>query len=286
MPLPVFASGVGAWSLFQQEEAIGRRLDHPYVLRFLRLPPDKRRSYVVTEYVPGLTLADHLRAWAPLPEAEALLICSRLCEAVTHLHRRGFVHYDLKPANVMLCPDDTIRLLDFGLAHEVQRSRFALVGAPPAIASAGYAAPEQVRRRRGRTSVDVYGIGALLYEMLTGRPPFSDDDPFGPGSERLVGDPRAPRALNPAISPVAEEIALRALRRDPDERYASVAAIKADVDHPELVLVSGLSARLRPATPWRRRWYVARHVALVAVLPLVAQVVLFLLLRHHLARTP
>jgi serine/threonine-protein kinase len=286
MPLPIFASGVGAWSLFQQEEAIGRRLDHPYLLRFLPLPADKRRAYVVTEYVPGRTLADHLRTWAPLPEAEALLICSRVCEAVMHLHRRGFVHYDLKPANVMLCPDDTIRLLDFGLAHEVQRSRFALVGAPPAIASAGYAAPEQVRRRRGRTSVDVYGIGALLYEMLTGRPPFRADDPFGPGSERLVGDPRAPRALNPAVSPVAEEIALRALRRDPDERYASVAAMKADVDHPELVLVSGLSARLRPATPWRRRWHIARHVALVAVLPLVAQVALFLLLRHHLARKP
>jgi serine/threonine-protein kinase len=285
MPLPIFASGVGAWSLFQQEEAIGRRLDHPYVLRFLRLPDDKRRSYVVTEYVPGRTLAEHLHEWGPLSEAEALTIASRVCEAVAHIHRRGFVHYDLKPANVMLCPDGTIRLLDLGLAHAVVRSRFTLVGAPPAIASAGYAAPEQVRRRRGRTSVDVYGVGALLFEMLTGRPPFRNDEPFGLGSEQLVGDPPAPRSLNAAISPAAEEIVLRALRREPADRYATIAAMKSDLDHPELVLVTGLAARLRPATPARRRWRIARHVALVAVLPLVAQVVLFVLLRHHLAHT-
>jgi serine/threonine protein kinase len=156
------------------------------------------------------------------------------------------------------------------------------VGAPPAIASAGYAAPEQVRRQRGRTSVDVYGIGALLFEMLTGRPPFRDDDPFGPGSDRLVGDPPAPRSINPAISPPAEEIVLRALRRDPAERYASVAALKADLDHPELVLVSGLANRLRPPTPARRRWRLARHIGLVAVAPLVAQILLFFLIWHHL----
>jgi serine/threonine protein kinase len=283
MPLPIFSSGVGAWSLFQQEESIGRRLDHPYVLRFLPLPADKRRSYVVTEYVPGRTLADHLQQWGPLPEPEAITIAARLCEAMAYVHRRGFVHYDLKPANVMLCPDGTIRLLDFGLAHEVVTSRFTIVGAPPAIASAGYAAPEQVRRRRGRTSVDVYGIGALFFEMLTGRPPFKGDDPFGPGSEQLVGDPPAPRALNPAISPVAEEIALRALRRAPSERYVSVAAMKADLDHPELVLVTGLATRLRPATPARRRGRLARHIAIVAFLPLASQVALFWLIWHHLA---
>jgi serine/threonine-protein kinase len=283
MPLPVFSSGVGAWSLFQQEESIGRRLDHPYVVRFLPLPDDRRRSYVVTEFVPGRTLADHLHDWGTLPEPEALAIAARVCDAVAHVHKRGFVHYDLKPANVMLCPDDTIRLLDFGLAHAVVRSRFTIVGAPPAIASAGYAAPEQVRRQRGRTSVDVYGIGALLFEMLTGRPPFRHDDPFGPGSDRLIGDPPAPRSINPKISPAAEEIVLRALRRDPGERYASVAALKADLDHPELVLVTGLAARLQPPTPARRRWRLARHVALVAVAPLLAQVLLFFFIWHHFA---
>ena len=285
LPLPVFASGVGTWSLFQQEESIGRRLDHPYVLRFLPLPADQRRSYVVTEYVPGRTLADHLAEWGALPEPEALAICRQICEALAHVHRRGFVHYDLKPANVMLCPDDTIRLIDFGLAHAVVKSRFSLVGAPPAIGSAGYVAPEQIRRQRGRTSVDVYGVGALLYEMLTGRPPFRDADPFAVGSERLIGDPPAPRALEPSISPAVEEIVLRALRREPAERYVSVAALQADVERPDRVVVTGLSTRLRPATAWGRRWRRARYAALLTVVPVAAQLALFGLLWHHLAHS-
>jgi serine/threonine protein kinase len=282
LPLPIFASGLGAWSLFQQEEEIGRRLDHPYLLRFVALPADRRRSYLVTEYVPGRSLADHLKERHVLSEREALGICSQICEAVAYLHAKGIVHYDLKPANVMLSPDGMIRLIDFGLAHAVVTSRFALGGVSPAIASAGYVAPEQIRRKRGRTSVDIYGIGAILFEMLTGAPPFSDDA-FGVASARVVGDPPAPRSLNPAITRTTEEIVLRALRRDPAERYANATAIKTDVDHPQRVVVTGLSDRLRPATPWRRRWRLARHVTLIAVLPVVGQVVLFGLIWHHLA---
>lgn len=283
VPLPMFASGLGAWSLFQREEEIGRRLDHPSVLRFLPLAVDKRRSYVVTEYVPGQSLAAHLRGRRVLPEREALAICGQLCEALVYLHGTGVVHYDLKPDNVMLCGDGAIRLIDFGMAHEIVTSRFALTGMSPAIASAGYVAPEQLRRKRGRTSVDVYGLGAILYEMLTGSPPFPHDDPLGVASARVVGDPPAPRSLNPAITHEAEEIVLRALRRDPAERYASAAAMKADVDRPGRVVVSGLCDRLRPATPWRRRWRLARHLAFIVVLPVVAQVVLFGLIWHHLA---
>jgi len=284
VPLPIFSSGVGGWSLFQREEEIGQSLDHPFVLRFVPLAVDRRRSYVVTEYVPGRTLADCLRERRALPEAEALAIGSQLCAALDYLHGSGVVHYDLKPANIMMCPDGSLRLIDFGLAHAVVTSRFSLGGAP-AIGSSGYVAPEQVRRRRGRTSVDIYGVGAVLYEMLTGATPFPGDDPFGVASARVIGDPPAPRALDPRISPQAEEIVLRALRRDPAERYASAAALKIDLDHAERVVVSGLSTRLRPPTPWRRRLRLARHVAVIAVLPVVAQVGLFWVLWHHLAAT-
>src|SRR5262249_27631544 len=128
-------------------------------------------------------------------------------------------------------------------------------------------APEQIHRRGGRTSVDIYAIGAVLYEMLTGQAPFPGDDPFTVASARLIGDPAAPRTLNPNISPQAEEIVLRALRRDPAERYPSAAAMKEDLDHPERVILSGLSNRLKPVTAWRRRARLARHVMLVGVLP-------------------
>jgi serine/threonine protein kinase len=282
VPLPIFSSGVGGWSLFQREEEIGRRLDHPFLLRFVPLAADRHRSYVVTELVPGRSLAERLRDDGVLPEAEALALGSQLCAALEALHGAGVVHYDVKPGNVMLCPDGSIRLIDFGLAHEVVRSRFALTASSPPVGSSGYVAPEQARRQRGRTSVDVYGVGALLYEALTGVPPFPGDDAFGVASARLIGDPPAPRTLRPAITTQAEEILLRALRRDPSERYPTASAMKADLDAPERVLVSGLSARLVAPTPWRRRRRLARHVAFVAVLPVLTQVALFWIIWHHL----
>ena len=286
IPLPIFSSGVGSWSIFQREEEIGLKLDHPFVLKFLPLRSEKRRGYVVTEYVPGLTLSDRLRDERPLPEPEALRIASQLCAAIDHLHGRGFVHYDLKPANVMLCPDGSIRLIDFGLAHAATTSRFVLGGPPPAIGSSDYVAPEQIKRRRGRKSVDIYGVGALLYEMLTGRAPFPGDDPFVVASARILGDPPAPRAVNPYVSPEAEEIALRALSRDLNQRYPSALVMKRDLEHLDQVEMSGLCDRLQPVTSVRRVMRLARYVMLVGVVPVVTQVALFILLRRHFARRP
>ena len=283
VPLAIFGSGLGAWSMFQREEEIGRRLDHPYLLKFAPLPVDRRRSYMVTEYVPGRTLTERLRGHHPLPESEALAIASRVCEAIAYMHQHGIVHYDVKPANIIVCPNGSVRLIDFGLAHATVTGRFSW-SAGPVLASADCVAPEQIRRRGGRTSVDVYALGAVLYEMLTGRAPFPDDDPFAVASARLIGDPVAPRTLNPDISPEAEEIVLRALRRNPAERYPSAAAMKEDLDHPERVAISGIRDRLKPVTPGRRRLRLARHVAVVFVLPVAFQVALFALLWWHLAR--
>jgi serine/threonine-protein kinase len=133
IPLPAFSSGLGAWSMFQREEEIASQLDHPFILKFLPLAAGTRRSYAVTEYVPGRTLADRLAEKSPLPEAEALSIASQVCVALDYIHEHGVVHYDLKPANVMLCPDKTIRLIDFGLAHDAITARFTLSGGVPEL---------------------------------------------------------------------------------------------------------------------------------------------------------
>jgi serine/threonine-protein kinase len=281
VPLPAYSSGVGAWSMFQREAEIVRQLDHPFILKFLPLDANARRSYVVMDYVPGRTLADRIAEQSPLPESEALSIASQVCDAIEYIHQHGVVHYDLKPANVMLCPDGTIRLIDFGLAHTAITTRFSLSGGVPPIGSSDYVAPEQIKRKRGRASVDIYGAGTMLYEMLTGQPPFPGDDPFVVASSRLLGDPPAPRTVNPKISRQTEEIVLRALRRDPAERYPSAAAMKADIDAPERVVVSGLADRLRPVTRWRRRLRLARHISMYFAIPVVSQIVLFLLLWRH-----
>ncbi len=281
VPLPMFASGLGAWSMFQQEETIGLRLNHPLVLKFFRNNTSRRRSYLVTEYVPGKTLDARLREQCPLPESEALSLTSQICEALQHMHEQGYVHYDLKPANVILCPNGTIRLIDLGTAHAAEISRFALSGAPPQIGTPDYVAPEQIKRKRGRKSADTYGVGAMLYEMLTGRPPFPGDDPFQLASNRLLGDPVAPRTINPAISIEAEEIVLRALRRKPADRYSSVAMFKAALDHPKLVPISNLREQLEPVTPFKRFNRITQHIALVVLIPVVSQILLFLLLWRH-----
>jgi serine/threonine-protein kinase len=275
VPLPQFSSGVGQWSMFQREVEIGERLDHPSILRFV--PTEgRKRPYVVTEFLSGTTLASHLRGKS-LPEAEALRTMSRICEAVAYLHDRGFVHYDLKPANVLLCDDGSLRLIDLGMAHEVVRGSFSF-SAAPALATSEYVAPEQISRHRGRTSVDVYALGAMLYEMLTGRPPFQGDDPFVWASARQIGDPKAPRALRPDLSLEVEELVLRALRRDPKERYPSVTDLRADVDDPGRVRVSGLAARLVEVTPARKALRLIRFVVLTTMAPIAALLMLFLAL--------
>ncbi len=286
VPLPQYSSGVGSWSMSQREAEIGETLQHPYILRFVPHAPDRHRSFVVTEYVTGTTLTSRVGHGRRLAEAEALGITIRLCEAVDYLHRRGVVHYDLKPGNVMLCDDGSIRLIDFGMAHKVVTGRFLLSPSAPPVATAEYVAPEQIRRQRGRPSVDIYALGAMLYEMLTGRPPFENDDPFAVASAREIGDPLAPRAVNPAISVQVEEIVLRALRRDPAERYRSVAALMADLARPARVDVTGLANRLVAVTPWRKLLRHVRYVTVVGVAPIAFLVASFRLLWWYLERKP
>jgi serine/threonine-protein kinase len=268
----------------QREAEIGLRLSHPYILRFRPLPPGRARNVVVTEYVNGTTLAAHLRQARPLPEEEALRIASLVCEAVEYLHGQRVVHYDVKPENIILCDDGSLRLIDFGVAHALEESRLGLAGQAPPVATADYAAPEQIRRKRGQTSVDIYAIGAVVYEMLTGHPPFEGDDPFSVASAREIGDPKALRALNPRVSAEVEEVVLRALRRRPKERYRSAAALKRDLDDPRQVRVSGLAAHLVEATGWRKALRWVRYVTLVGLAPVVSLVALFLILWWHLGR--
>jgi serine/threonine protein kinase len=282
VPLPQYSNGLGSWSMFQREAQIGMGLNHPYVLRFIPLEPNQKRSYVVTEYVEGTTLGSRIGKGKKLPPAEALSIMSRLCEAVEYLHRQEVVHYDLKPGNVMLCADASIRLIDFGVAHALIKGRFAFAAPAPGLGTSDYVAPEQIDRRPGRRSVDIYALGSILYEMLTGHPPFEGDDPFVVASARKIGDPKAPRALNPAISVQLEEVVLRSLRRDPTERYASVAALKADLDDPARVKVSGLAERLVAVTTWRKGLRMIRYATLVGVAPVAFFVAMFRLLWWYL----
>ncbi|MGA3006606.1 MAG: serine/threonine-protein kinase [Opitutaceae bacterium] len=248
IPFLRFESDPASFAQFRREEEIGLKLNHPYVLKFIPVE-NKSRSYIVTEYLRGCTLDYIIHKKRPLPEGDALKITSVICKALQHLHGCGIIHNDLKPSNIMICSDRTLRVMDFGLATQAAARRGLFGAFAPVFGTPQYMAPEQVRNRRTDARTDVYTLGAMLFEMLTGQVPFQSDDHWDSVRWRLSGDPPAPRHLNPLLSPSAEEIVLHAMQRRPADRYQSVAAFKADLDSPERVHVTGFCHRLK--TP---RW--------------------------------
>jgi len=270
-----------AYGRFQREERIGTALSDPGLLRFIRVGAPKSRPYIVTEFLDGCTLAYVIHCTRPVPERDALRIISAVCLALGHMHERGYVHRDLKPANIMVRRDRTLCLMDFGMATEVETGLKILAGLAPLFGTPEYMAPEQVRNKRNDGRTDIYSLGVILYQMLTGVLPFQAEDPWEAAQMRVTGDPVAPRTLNPAISPEAEEIVLHAMRRNPDERYPTVAAFRAELDAPERVHVTGLSGRLR-APRWRMSIQGTPFLVggLVGVGTLLFLVVAFLVLSH------
>ena len=261
---------------FKREEEIGLRLNHPFILKFI--PVEKKsRPYIVMEYLEGQTLGDLLKSVRPLPEPDAVKIASRTCEALDYLHKNQVVHRDLKPHNIMLCNDGSIRIMDFGIAKALNSRRLTFVGFTPAMGTPDYMAPEQVRGSRGDEQTDIYSLGAMLYEMTTGQAPFEGDSPYVIMNARVTGDPVAPRRINTHLTPAIEEILLHALERNPKQRYQSAAEMKAELDDYEKVSMTDRHTRLRSPQVWKSRF---RWVPIVIAF-LLLQVVIFFLLMWH-----
>ena len=266
---------------FLREERIGLILKHPCLLKLIPVAGKKSRPYIVMELLDGCTLACVLHLTKPLPEKDALKIAAVLCGGLKAMHDRGFVHRDIKPANIMICRDRTLRLMDFGLSSEISASRSLIAALTPLFGTPEYMAPEQVMNKKNDERTDVYGLGVVLYQMLTGQLPYKDEDIWKAAQMRVTGDPVAPRRLNPALSPQAEEIVLCALRRKPDDRYCDAVRFRTALLAPELVEVTGLSEGLQPSrlrisiqgTPFLAG-------ALISVSALLAMVGLFLVISH------
>jgi serine/threonine protein kinase len=232
------------FSRFKRDIEIARKLDHPGIAKIIAAG-HPGRSYVVTEYLEGETLWDRLQGVRPLPVGEALRIATPICDSLEYVHSQEVVHRRLKPTNVMLGRDGSVRIMDFGLAMASAVGRLTSDGLFRRLGTPHYMAPEQVRGQRGDARVDVYSLGALLYEMTTGHAPYDEQqDLCSVMNARLVGDPVAPRVHNPTITPRVEEIILHALARD-DDRYQSAAAMRCELAAPELVPVTGRAGRLK-----------------------------------------
>jgi serine/threonine protein kinase len=268
------------YSRFQRELEIGKRLDHPGILKFLAVERPSR-PYLAMEYLEGETLWDRLQRVRPLSTEEALRIAALICEPMEYMHRNGVVHRDLKPTNIMLCHDGSLRIMDFGIAMMGAMRRLTFSGFTGRFGTPHYMAPEQIKGQRGDARTDVYSLGAILYEMTTGHAPYDDQrDLYSVMNARLVGDPVAPRAYNPTIAPEVEEIILHALARDPDDRYRTAAAMKADLVAPDRVQVTGRADRLKVPSLGAHHWRVARIVVIALMIPVLLFFVFLLMLKR------
>jgi serine/threonine-protein kinase len=285
VPFMQFESDPGFFARFEREEAIGKALNHPYILHIIPVE-EKSRPYIAMELLEGETLRQLMRSIRPVPVHDALRIASRVSEALDYMHKHDVVHRDLKPENVMLCTDGTLRIMDFGIAKAAGMRRLTFTGFTNAMGTPDYMAPEQVKGKRGDERTDIYSLGAVLYEMVTGSAPFEGPTPYAIMNARLTGDPVAPRKVNPKIPEQVEEIILHAMERDPANRYASAAALKAELDAPDTVHLTGRHERLQAPVLWKTRWRKVGLIVLFALVPVVVFGLMFLVFQLGRATAP
>ena len=247
-----YASDLVFHERFLREEAIGQRLDHPSVTRVLR-PREKSQLYLAMEYVDGELLRERLRRGGPLPIAASVELAIQIADALVYLHRQGVVHRDLKPENIMLTLDGGVKLMDFGIAHDATLRRMTWSGLSGTVGTPDYMAPEQVQGKGGDERSDVYSLGAILYEMLTGRPPYRADNVYAAMRAKLYDDPTPPRQLRPEIPPALEETVLYALEREPARRPESALELRELLTHPSSVVMTNRAARQRAQPLFSRR---------------------------------
>ncbi len=279
VPHPEMESDPVYFERFHREEEIGQMMDHPGVMKVF---PNEDRSqvYMVMEWVEGRLLRELLAGGCRFPAERAVRIALRLCDALAYIHEHGVVHRDLKPENIMIDAEDRIKLIDFGIAAKAGARRLTFTNLSQVMGTPEYISPEQVKGKRGDARSDVYAAGVMLYEMLTGKPPFTGSNPFVIMNDRLLNNPVPPREIDPSISPQLQEIVYRALERDPKNRYAAAREFAWDLEHQDQVGVADraeLRDWKRRRTPWTRR---ILFYLMLAAIPVVIFGLLLWVARH------
>jgi serine/threonine-protein kinase len=280
IPHPEMEADPVLYDRFQREEDIGKKLIHPGVVRVFH-DEDRSRRYMVLEWVDGRLLRQILNEQKKFPADRAIRITLAISKALDYVHSQGVVHRDLKPENIMIGPDDQVKLIDFGIAANAGSRRLTFAKLTEAMGTPDYISPEQVKGKRGDQRSDVYSLGIMFYEMLTGKVPFTGPNPFVIMNERLLNNPIPPREVNPEVTPELQEIIYRALERDPNKRYPNMHEFALDLEHPEKV---GVAERDELKNWKQKRSPMARRVLFYVMLAMIPVVIfgIMLFLAHHM----
>lgn len=229
---------------FLREEQIGQRLSNPAIIKVLH-PKEKSRVYIAMEYVEGELLSERIKREGRLPISTAVDFAIQIADALAYMHENHVVHRDLKPENIMILQDGKVKLIDFGIALDSTLRKITWSGLSQTMGTPDYMAPEQVRGRRGDAHTDIYSLGIILYEMVTGEVPFLSKNVYAAMRAKVHDYPTPPSRLRRDLSPQLEEIILHALERDPHQRFENALKFREALIHPENVEVTDRATRHR-----------------------------------------
>jgi len=219
---------------FVREARLAARLSHPNIVAVYDVGEDDGLPFIVMEYVDGETLADLLHRRGRLEPDEAVALALQACAGLETAHEAGLVHRDVKPQNLLVTPGGTVKIADFGIARSLDGTQLTQAGT--VLGTAGYLAPEQAAGETVTAAADVYALGAVLYELLTGRPPYVADSLVELAARQREGTIAPVRELAPEVPAATEDAVMHALARDPEYRPPSAEALAGELRTPPTAL--------------------------------------------------
>ncbi|MGW0521411.1 Stk1 family PASTA domain-containing Ser/Thr kinase [Crossiella sp. NPDC003009] len=218
---------------FRREAQNAASLNHPAIVAVYDTGETQTEygplPYIVMEFVDGKTLRDIVKTEGPLPARRAMEVMADVCAALDFSHRHGIVHRDVKPANVMITKSGAVKVMDFGIARAVHDGQAAVTQTAAVIGTAQYLSPEQARGEAVDARSDVYATGCVLFELMTGEPPFTGDSPVAVAYQHVREDPKSPSQVNPQVPAVLDAIVLKAMSKNPANRYQSAGEMRGDL---------------------------------------------------------
>ena len=281
---PQYAGDANFVTRFRREAQSAARLNHPNLVSVYDTGTDDGVHFIVMEYVEAKTLADYLAGGGRIMPERSIEIAEAVCDALSVAHAHGIIHRDIKPANVMITSKGDVKVTDFGIARVISGAD-TLAQTAAVLGTASYLSPEQAQSQPVDQRSDIYSLGVALYEMVTGRPPFSGDSPVMVASKHVLEQPTPPSKLNADVSPELEAVIMKAMAKNPDNRYQDADEMRADLERARLgqgvqatplLPESARTQRIAPAGPptavlppaapedgGRRRWWIPALIILL-----------------------